>query len=131
MDHLHYQGLWRFDQAMNQMDQDYQLLCDPFIEQLMVHEDTRQLAYRRGPLVCIFNFHPGESYVDLRIPVPDHTDYKVILSTDEQRFDGHGRTESGTLYPIQAFAMYGREQSIQIYLPSRSAQVICPVGLAK
>ena len=129
MDHLHYQGLWRFDQAMNQADEDYQLLCDPFIEQLMVHEDTRQLAYRRGPLVFIFNFHPGESYVDLRIPVPDHTDYKVILSTDEQRFDGHGRTEGGTVYPIQDIAMYGRGQSIQIYLPSRSAQVICPVSL--
>ncbi len=128
-DHLYYQGLWRFDKAMNQLDDAHQLLCDPFIEQLMVHEDTRQLAYRRGPLVFIFNFHPNESYTDLRIPVPDKTDYKVILSTDESRFDGHGRTDRGTVYPMQSISMYGREQSIQVYLPSRSAQVICPVML--
>jgi 1,4-alpha-glucan branching enzyme len=130
-DHLHYQGLWRFDQAMNQLDQTYGSLCDLFIEQLLVHEDTKQLVYRRGPLVFIFNFHPTESYANLRLPVPDHTDYRIVLSTDETRFDGHGRATEGTLYPIQTVPMYGREQSIQIYLPSRSSQVICPVGLVR
>ena len=130
LDHLRYQGLWRFDQAMNELARHYQLLCDPFIEQLLVHEDTRQLAYRRGPLVFVFNFHPAESYSGLRIPVPDPVDYEIVLTTDERTFEGHGRNERGTAYPRQDVPMYGREQSIQIYLPSRSAQVLCPRELA-
>jgi 1,4-alpha-glucan branching enzyme len=130
LDHLRYQGLWRFDQAMNELAEHYQLLCDPFIEQLLVHEDTRQLAYRRGPLIFVFNFHPVESYSGLRIPVPDPVDYEIVLTTDERTFEGHGRNERGTAYPRQDVPMYGREQSIQIYLPSRSAQVLCPRELA-
>ena len=36
-----------------------------------MHDDTKQLIYRRGPLVFAFNFHAHESYNGLRIPVPD------------------------------------------------------------
>ena len=77
------------------------LLNDPFIEQILIHEDSRQLAYRRGPLVFVFNFHPTESYTNLRIPVPDPKDYKVILDTDEARFGGFGRVVPGVTYPKQ------------------------------
>src|ERR1700752_445296 len=59
---LLYKGLAEFDKAMMQLDVDYQLLSDPLIEQLALHQDTRQLIYRRGPLVFAFNFHPHESY---------------------------------------------------------------------
>jgi 1,4-alpha-glucan branching enzyme len=85
-------------------------------------------VYRRGPLVFVFNFHPTESYFGLRIPVPDFEDYKVILNTDDTRFAGVGRSQSDALYPIQQHGMYGRGQSIQMYLPNRSAQVLCPVS---
>ena len=30
--------------------------------------------------------------------------------------------------PLQQVPMYGRDQSIEIYLPSRSALVLAPVG---
>ncbi len=56
---------------MKQLDETFNLLDDPFIEQLMVHEENKLLVYRRGPLVFVFNFHPTQSYADLRIPVPD------------------------------------------------------------
>lgn len=124
---LRYQDLNEFDQAMQALDAAYSLLPDPLIEQLALHEDTKQLVYRRGPLVFAFNFHPSESYGDLRIPVPDDTDYRVILDTDAARFGGFGRAAADTVYPIQSIPMYGRSQSVQIYLPSRSAQVLAPV----
>ena len=38
-----------------------------------------------------------------------------------------GRVAPGTVYPLQSVPMYGRGQSVQIYLPSRSAQVLAPV----
>ena len=123
---LRYHGLNAFDRAMQAVDDRFHILADSLIEQLALHEDTKQLVYRRGPLVFAFNFHPTSSYADLRIPVPDAEDYRVILDTDEARFAGPGRSQAGTDLPCQAVPMYGRNQSLQIYLPSRSAQVLAP-----
>lgn len=125
-DHLKYVGLNNFDRAMLALDKQYHILEDPFIEQLAVHEDTRQLVFRRGPLVFVFNFHPTESYHDLRIPVPDPYDYQIVLSTDSRDFGGFGNTSDNQVYWKQSVPMYGRDQSIQIYLPARSAQVLAP-----
>jgi 1,4-alpha-glucan branching enzyme len=126
-DDLRYQGLNRFDRALQHLDATYNLLEDPFIERLALHEDTRQLVYRRGPLVFVFNFHPTESYADLRIPVPDAADYQVVLNTDDRDFGGHGRVQEGMVYPRQNVPMYGRSQSLHLYLPARSAQVLAPL----
>ena len=112
---------------MNRLDVDYKILPDPFIEQLALHNDTKQLVYRRGPLVFAFNFHPTQSYTDLRIPVPDPRDYKCILNSDAHRFSGPGLTQEGSHHPWQNVPMYGRNQTIQIYLPSRTALVFAPV----
>jgi len=124
---LRYADLNRFDQAMLALDPRFHLLTDPFVEQLALHQDTLQLVFRRGPLVFAFNFHPTESQADLRIPVPDQADYKVVLNTDDRAFGGMGRVAEGMVYPCQPVPMYRREQSVQIYLPNRSAQVLAPL----
>jgi 1,4-alpha-glucan branching enzyme len=123
---LRYGGLNEFDQAMMELDERYHLLEGTLIEQLALHEDTRQLVYRRGSLVFVVNLHATESYADLRIPVPDPVDYKVILNTDDKRFEGHGLAGENVTYWKQDVPMYGRNQSVQIYLPARSAQVLAP-----
>ncbi|MCW3052728.1 MAG: 1,4-alpha-glucan branching enzyme, partial [Chthonomonadales bacterium] len=124
---LRYSDLQRFDAAMLDLDTQFDLLRDPFIEQLALDESARLLAYRRGPLVFVYNLHPTASYADLRLPVPDPTDYEVLLNTDDIAFSGHGRSGSEPVfYPCQSVPMYGREQSIQLYLPSRTAQVLAP-----
>ena len=123
---LLYKGLNEFDKAMMHLDIDHRLLADPLIEQLAVHQDTKQLVFRRGPLVFAFNFHPTESYPDLRIPVPDRADYRAVLNSDATRFSGPGLTQEGSHHPFQKVPMYGREQSIQLYLPPRTAIVLAP-----
>jgi len=124
---LRYQGLGTFDRAMMQLDEQFHLLSDPFIEQLFVNEDQKLLSYRRGPLVFVFNFHPTQSYADLRIAVPDPYDYELVLNTDEKRFEGFGLVAENVTYGKQSTPIYGRQQSVQIYIPSRSAQVLSPV----
>ena len=124
---LRYKCLNNFDIAMNHLDAQFHLLEDPFIEQLALHEDTKQLVYRRGPLVFAFNFNTHESFGGLRIPVPDARDYKILLNTDNKLFGGPGLVQEPMTYPCQEVPMYGRRQSVQIYLPSRSAQVLGPV----
>ncbi|HLK55845.1 MAG TPA: alpha-amylase family glycosyl hydrolase [Chthonomonadaceae bacterium] len=121
---LCYGGLRAFDKAMLRLDSDCHLLEDPFIERLAVHEDARLLVYRRGPLVFAFNFHPTESYSHLRIPVPDRADYRVLLNTDDREYDGKGLVTESMVYPWQDVPTEGRGQSLMLYLPARSAQVL-------
>ena len=109
---------------MQSLDATYKVLPDPLIERLMIHEERKLLIYRRGPLVFAFNFHPTESYADLRIPVPDPTDYKLILDTDEKPFEGFGRVAPGMKYIWDNAPFEGRNQSIRLYLPNRTAQVL-------
>jgi 1,4-alpha-glucan branching enzyme len=124
---LKYQYLRNFDRVMMELDEKYHILNDPLIEQLALHEDTRQLVYRRGPVVFIYNFHPTESYTGLRVPVPDAHDYALYCTTDAKQFGGPGLVQEDMIYPWQHVPMYGRNQSIQIYIPARSAQVLVPV----
>lgn len=129
-DDLRYAGLELFDKEMLALDENWNLLNDPFIEQLDVREDYRLLVYRRGPLVFVFNFHATESYTDLRIPVPDPVDYRLVLDTDESRFGGFGRVAADVTYYKQDIPLYTRDQSIQIYIPARTAQVLAPGPLS-
>jgi 1,4-alpha-glucan branching enzyme len=124
---LRYADLNRFDAAMQRLDAERFLLEDPFIEQLALFEGAKQLVFRRGALVFAFNFHPTESTAGLRVPVPDAADYRLILDTDAPEFGGKGRVQREMIYPMQAVPMFGRSQSLQIYLPARSAQVLAPV----
>jgi 1,4-alpha-glucan branching enzyme len=123
---LHYKSLEAFDAALMRLDEDYNLLSDSLIQQLRLDEGARVLAFRRGSLVFAVNLHPTESYPGFRLPVPDLADYRAILSTDEPVFSGHARAVGGTLYPIQSHPAFGRDQSVQIYLPSRTGIVLAP-----
>ena len=105
----------------------YHLLEDRLVEQLLLHEEQKILVYRRGPLVFVFNFHASASYTDYRIPVPDGRDYKLVLNTDEKKFEGFGLVAEDVTYWKQPSPAAGREQSVQIYIPSRSAQVLAPI----
>ncbi|MEX0885202.1 MAG: alpha amylase C-terminal domain-containing protein [Phycisphaeraceae bacterium] len=126
---LRYRDLAAFDKAMLALDADFHVLTDPLIEQLAVHEQDNLLVYRRGPVVFVLNFHPDRSLPAQRIPVPDATDYRLVLDTDAAGFGGQGRIAEAMTYPLQRVAMYGRAQSVELYVPARTAQVLAPVGL--
>jgi 1,4-alpha-glucan branching enzyme len=126
-DDLRYKGLQNFDQAMQQIDADHHILEDPLIENLALHQEQLQLVFRRGPLVFVFNFHPSASYEGMRIPVPEACDYKLLVNSDAKPFEGHGLVDEDMVYPKQDVSMYGWNQSIQLYLPCRTAQVLMPV----
>ena len=84
-----------------------------------------RLSIREAGLVFAFNLHPTASVTDWRIPVPQRTDYRLILNTDDTDFGGYGAV-TGVHYPWQAIEIEGVGQSIQLYVPARSAQVLVP-----
>ena len=120
---LRYKHLNTFDRAMQQLDKVYHLLADADIQFLSIHEAAKQIVYARGGLVFAFNFHPSESVTDWRIPVPDRSDYRLILNTDDMVYGGYGAV-TGVHYPWQDISIEGHTQSIQLYVPARSAQVL-------
>ena len=124
---LRYRCLNNFDQAMQALERRYRVIADPLIEALHVDDGQKMLVFRRGPLVFVFNFHPDASYVDYRFGVPDPTDYEVVLNTDDREFGAFGRIPPNQVYPMQKEPCYGRDQSIQLYVPARTAQVLAPV----
>ncbi|MCG9132492.1 alpha amylase C-terminal domain-containing protein [Candidatus Poribacteria bacterium] len=125
-DTLRYKYLNAFDREMQHLDKVSHLLADADIQLLFIHEAAKQIVYARGGLVFAFNFHPSESVTDWRIPVPERADYRLILDTDDVMYGGHGAVE-GVHYPWQDVAMEGQTQSIQLYVPARSAQVLAPI----
>ncbi len=122
-DTLRYKGLNTFDQAMQHLDAAHHLLADENIQLLFIHEDAKQIVYARGGLVFVFNFHSTASVTDWRVPVPEKTDYRLILNTDDAAYGGYSAVE-GVHYPWQDVAVEGQSQSIQLYVPARSAQVL-------
>jgi 1,4-alpha-glucan branching enzyme len=124
---LRYKDLATFDREMIALDEHYNLLSDPLIQPIHIFDDQKLMVFRRGPLVFVFNWHPSMSYTDYRIGVPDPRDYKLILNTDDLWFGGHGLVVTNQHYPVQPKPMHARNQSIQLYIPARSAQVLAPV----
>jgi 1,4-alpha-glucan branching enzyme len=125
---LRYEDLRSFDVALQGLDRHHNVLGEPQIEQLFIDEADKLIIARRGPLVLAFNLHPERSAADLRIPLPEPSDYRVVLDSDARLFGGHGRVAEGQTFPWLDTPLYGRMQSARIYLPARSALVLAPVG---
>ena len=122
-DTLRYKHLNAFDRAVQHLDIAHRVLADESIYLLFIHEDAKQIVYERGGLIFAFNFHPTASVTDWRVPVPQKADYRLILDTDAAAYGGQGAVE-GVHYPWQDVPMEGHTQSIQLYVPARSALVL-------
>lgn len=122
---LYYKHLNTFDRSMQHLETTYQFLTDEFIQLLLIHEDSKQIVFSRGSLIFVFNLHPTESVSDWRIPIPERTDYCLILNTDDTDFGGNGLIDGGK-YPWQDIPLNGQTQSIQVYVPARCALVLAP-----
>jgi 1,4-alpha-glucan branching enzyme len=128
-DRLRFKGLNDFDRAMQQLDIRFGALSGWPIEQLFLHEDDKIIAGRRGPLIFAFNWHPTRSQTGLRLGVPERCDYRLVLNTDSAAFAGYGHVADGQNFPLQNHRAACHGQSVQIYLPARTAQVLAPASL--
>ena len=124
---LRYAGLQTFDAVLQALDTRFHLLTDPFVQELSTSEGDKVLTFRRGATVFAINFHPSQSYTAYRIAVPDAADYELVCDTDAAAFGGHGRIDAGAIYPCHREPFVGREQSVYVYLPSRTGLVLRPV----
>lgn len=90
-----------------------------------IHEDWRILAFERGRLLFVFNFHETEAREGLLFAVTPGK-YVEILSSDEKRFAGHGNLQIA-IPPLEHFTIplsYRPEQDIELYMPPMVALVL-------
>jgi len=115
---LRYHFLADFDAAMLDVVSEYCVGNDPRL--IIANEGDKVLAFRRGELIFVFNFHPHNSFTDYGIRVDD-INCRLLMSSDDPEFGGFGRLESDQLYipePVEDFFM------IKLYLPAHTALVL-------
>ena len=83
------------------------------------------MAFERGELIFIFNFHSSKSVTDYPILVPPGSPYTIALDTDEDRFGGQNRINGDQTFELLP-EMRGNEMVyvVKIYLPCRTAMVL-------
>ncbi|MTK52387.1 alpha amylase C-terminal domain-containing protein [Paludibacter sp.] len=122
---LMYHYLGDFDKAMMDLIRSVPGFNLAPIFQLWDKSNDQVLAYQRGNLLFVFNFHPTNSYTDYGMLVQPGK-YKIILDTDAKKFGGFGLSDDTvehlSLYdPVHASH---NKEWLKLYIPARSALVL-------
>jgi 1,4-alpha-glucan branching enzyme len=86
---LKYFGLAEFDREMLRVFQENLTDKMASLRLNLNHNEKKLLAFERGNLLFVFNFHPNNSYFDQPIPASPGS-YDRILNSDHPMFSGHG-----------------------------------------
>ena len=121
---LKYRALYDFDRDMIAAAKQHHLFDQGWPDLNWIHEDDHVLAFERGGLLFVFNFSPDRSYTDYIIPVSRGTDYRVLFSSDDFCYNGYGRVARD---PVSAWVPGMEGNNVRLYLPARTATVLCPV----
>ena len=89
---LRFQYLLTFDQAMINLERHYKFLESPEpVQQLWIKNSDKLLAYQKGQLLFVFNFHPSYEQ-ELQLQFPEKPE--LIFDSDDQKFGGFGPRSS-------------------------------------
>ena len=117
---LKYQFLNEFEKAMVAFARRHRVIQGRD-HQLLVNNGDNVLAYKKGGGTFVFNFDPNTSYEGYFVPTATTGKYRVVMSTDDYCFGGHGRVYHQT---YTASKQPDGRIGFQIYLPSRTATVL-------
>lgn len=128
---LRYHQLNNFDRAMIEAGKSAGIPGDHNVHTITVNEADKVIAYSRGDLLFVMNFHPVKSFTGYGIPAKGK--FRIILSSDDSSFGGQDRIDTGITYmsaPLHGKYTVTAEQQIKLYLPSRTAIVLKQIPLA-
>ena len=123
---LKFEGLYDFDYDMIHTADYYHIFDQNYPDLKWVHEDDKVIAFERGGLLFVFNFHPNNDYSDYTIPVSYGEDYETLFCSDDYRYCGFGRVNRE---PHSAFLPNRDGNWLRLYLPSRTCMVLKPKSL--
>ncbi len=122
---LYFKALGDFDEAMMRLiNQSGVLDQATYPKRVFASDDDKILAFMRGDLLFVFNFHGEHSFADYPIIVPPGQ-YRLALDTDAKPFGGFGRLQEGQDYPLATIERANEVCfAIHVYAPARTALVI-------
>ena len=125
---LKYHSLARFDHDLIALAKIFHLLesSDP----QLLYEDSAQklIIFRRAELIFVFNFNPRQSFADYRFEASPGK-YDMILDCDAEKYGGYGRLNPQQTHFTMVDNASGRTRNVlSLYLPARSAFVLCPTA---
>ncbi len=124
--HQKYNLLAHFDHDMIALARAHRLLGSSNLQ--LLHEDStnKVIIFKRADLIFIFNFNPHSSFTDYRFEAHPGK-YRMILDCDAPEYGGHGRLQpKQTHFTIVGGSKARKQHTLSLYLPARSAFVLCP-----
>jgi 1,4-alpha-glucan branching enzyme len=121
---LKYYSLAKFDKSMVKLHDDSKILDDMHINRIIENDHDKVIAFMRGELLFVFNFHPTLSFTDYGIPVQGR--FKIIVDTDDPAFGGFNRIDRNKVYMSVKKAernIINAPLYLYLYLPSRTGIV--------
>ena len=118
---LKYHFLSDFDKAMLQLSQKNNLLESSEIIELNIDEKNQIIIFGRANLIFVFNFSPLHSIPHYEFSIAplglkEQKPFKIHLSSDEQKYGGHNRTDLNHEY-------LAKKSKLSIYVPNRTVLV--------
>ena len=123
-DHLRYKYLLHFDNAMIALEHQERFMESEHSYITLKHEDDKVIAFEKGNLLFVFNFHTEKSFENYAIGVEWEGKYKVILSSDDEEFGGYNRIDKNTEHIAFKEPWQNRQCKLLLYIPCRTAQVL-------
>lgn len=120
---LKFKWLGHFDKAMIHLASKEKINEVPEIYLKSANTADQVLAFERGGLLFIFNFHPTKSYTNYGIPI-NAGKFKIVLSSDDEEFGGFKRVDKDMSYYTRPLLLNKTHHHLQLYIPSRMAMVL-------
>ena len=112
-ENLRYHYLLKFDHDMIALEKNYHFLKQSdSLQQYWIKNEDKLLAYRKGSLLFVLNFHPTmEKKLQLDVDNPP----TFLLDTDDQKYGGFG--------PRSSFSYQKETGKLELSLAARTAMV--------
>jgi 1,4-alpha-glucan branching enzyme len=121
--HLKYHWLGDFDRILLHLVNKSDILEEKLTTHRLSDVSRQILVYNRLNYFFAFNFNFSSSYSDHAVAVPPGK-YKVLFTTDDIEFGGHGRVDKSIEHQtIGELNEYGM-QNLMLYLPTRTGVVL-------
>jgi 1,4-alpha-glucan branching enzyme len=121
---LRYHHLSSFDRDMTALAKTRRIPDGKGQFLLHVDESSKVIAFLRGNLIFIFNFHPNRSHTDYWIPAAPGS-YRILLDTDRSGYGGLDRQDVNITHNTVLDIIH--RHFLSLYLPARTALVMAPV----
>ncbi len=119
-ENLKYQWLGEFDRDMIHLAKENEIFKQRMASQMLLKEPEKVIAFYRNGLLFVFNFNVTQSLTNVLVQVPNHADYTVALSSDDEQYGGQNRVAHMT-YDVKRF---DGVDYVELYLPARTAIVL-------